>query len=103
MARNMHPGPDWVPAVVIERLGPLTYLVETIDHLLQKRHIDLLHELKMNSQVETPQSAESDPSDLDIPLGDTTSMGTPPEEVTTPPDAPGQNRDQDIVHETPDI
>ena len=78
MAHNMRPGPDWVPAVVIERLGPLTYLVETTDHLLWKRHIDLLRELKVNSQVETPQSTESDPSDLNIPLGDTTSMGTPP-------------------------
>ena len=38
----------------------------------------------MNGQVETPQSTESDPSDLDIPLCDTTSMGTPPEEVTIP-------------------
>ena len=101
MARNMRPGPDWVPAVVIERLGPLTYLVETTDHLLWKRHIDLLHELKVNSQVETPQSTESDPSDLDIPLGDTTSMGSAPEEVTTPPDAPDQNRNQYIVPETP--
>ena len=101
MAHNMRPGPDWVPAVVIERLGPLTYLVETTDHLLWKRHIDLLRELKVNSQVETPQSTESDPSDLNIPLGDTTSMGTPPEEVTTPPDSPDQNMNQDIVPETP--
>ena len=36
MAHYMRPGPDWVPAVVIERLGPLTYLVETTDHLLWK-------------------------------------------------------------------
>jgi hypothetical protein len=27
MARNLRPGPDRVPAVVVERLGPLTYLV----------------------------------------------------------------------------
>ena len=79
MARNMRPGPDWVPAVVIERLGPLTYLVETSDHLLWKRHVDLLLELKINSQAETPQTTESDPSDLDIPLGDTTFIGTLPE------------------------
>ena len=58
-------------------------------------------ELKVNSEVETPQSTESDPSDLDIPLSDTTSMGTPPEEVTTLPEPPGQNRNQDIVPETP--
>ena len=36
MAHNMRPGPDWVPAVVIERLEPLTYLVEMTDHLLWK-------------------------------------------------------------------
>ena len=35
--------------------------------------------LQVNSQAETPQSTESDPSDLDIPLGDTTSIGVPPE------------------------
>ena len=46
MARNIHSGPDWVPAVVIERLGPLTYLVETADYLLWKRHINLLRELR---------------------------------------------------------
>ena len=101
MARNMRPGSDWVPAVVIERLGPLTYLVETTKHLLWKRHIDLLRELKMDSQTETPQSTESNPSDLDIPLGDTTPIGTPPEEIITLPEPPGQNRNQDIVPETP--
>ena len=56
-----------------------------------------MRELRVNSQVETPQSTGSDPSDLDIPLGDTTSMGTPPEEATTPPGPPGQNRNQDIA------
>ena len=28
-------------------------------------------------------------------------MGTPPEEIITPPEPPGQNRNQDIVPETP--
>jgi hypothetical protein len=32
-SRNLRPGPDWIPAVVVERLGPLTYLVETVDKL----------------------------------------------------------------------
>ena len=94
----MHHGPDWVPAVVIERLGPLTFLDETADHLLWKRHIDLLHEVKMDSQAVRPQSTESDPS---VPLGDTTPMGTPPEELITPTEPSGQNRNKDIVPETP--
>ena len=78
MACNMRLGLNWVPAVVIERLGPLTYLIKTTDYLLWKIHIDLLCKLRVNSQAETPRSTESDPSDLDIPLGDTTSLGTPP-------------------------
>ena len=45
MAKNLRPGPD---LVVVERLGPLTYLVETADRLLWKRHIDLLRELSVN-------------------------------------------------------
>ncbi len=40
-----HPGPAWIPAVVIERLGPLSYLVETKDHDQWRRHVDLLKEL----------------------------------------------------------
>lgn len=36
-ARNMRLGPDWVSAIVVERLGPVSYLVETSDHLL--RHL----------------------------------------------------------------
>ena len=48
MARNIHSGHDCVPVVVvIERLGALTYLVEMTDHLLWKRHVDLLRDLKV--------------------------------------------------------
>ena len=32
MVKNFLPGLAWVPAVVIEQLGPLLYLVETEDH-----------------------------------------------------------------------
>ena len=34
--RSVSHGPDWVPAVVIERLGLLTYWVETTDDLFSK-------------------------------------------------------------------
>ena len=54
MARNLRPGADWVPAVVVERLGPLTYLVETSDRLLWKRHIDLLREFHVRSASDLP-------------------------------------------------
>ena len=31
MARKYPSGPDWVPAIVISKLGPLSYLLETED------------------------------------------------------------------------
>ena len=45
MAKNLRPGPAWIPAVVVERLGPLSYLVETEDRDLWQRHVDHLKEL----------------------------------------------------------
>ena len=45
MVRNLRPGADWVAATIVERTGPLSYLVETADRQLWKWHVDLLKEL----------------------------------------------------------
>ena len=42
MARNLRPGAPWVPGVVVERLGPLTYRVQVDSGQLWKRHLDHL-------------------------------------------------------------
>ena len=42
MALNMREGPKWRPGVVVEQLGPLTYLVEVQEGLKWKRHSDHL-------------------------------------------------------------
>ena len=42
MALNMREGPKWRPGVVVEQLGPLTYLVEVHGGLKWKRHSDHL-------------------------------------------------------------
>ena len=46
MSRNLRPGPEWVVSVVVERLSPVMYLVETSDHQLWKRHLDQLKEIQ---------------------------------------------------------
>ncbi len=66
MAHNMCPGTDWVPAVIVERLRPLSYLVVTSDHLLWKRHIDILRELSSRQSQEFTDSDAPDPSDIII-------------------------------------
>lgn len=79
MARNLRPGADWVPAVVVERLGPLSYLVETSDKLLWRRHMDLLRELEIRNRDAELQDPNT--PDLDVPDGDPLS---PPQPVVFP-------------------
>ena len=50
MARNLRPGPDWIPAVVQRRLGPVTYLVNVESGQTWKRHADQLKSWSVPSQ-----------------------------------------------------
>ena len=45
MARNYREGDEWVPGVVVERKGPLSYIIQTESGTLWRRHIDQLREL----------------------------------------------------------
>ena len=42
MAKNLRPGAPWMAGVIVERLGPLTYLVQVDSGQLWKRHLDHL-------------------------------------------------------------
>jgi len=42
MARNFRPGPMWLPGIISEQLGPLTYQVEMDEDWSWKRHNDQL-------------------------------------------------------------
>ena len=42
MVRNLRPGCDWVPGIVVELLGPVSYVVQK----LWKQHVDQLKELR---------------------------------------------------------
>ena len=90
MARNLRPGPDWVPAVVVERLGPLTYLVETTDRLMWKRHVDLLRELSARSSRPEPGDQPEEFPDVSpaSPEAATTSEQPQPEPEPEPAPAP---------------
>ena len=53
MVRNLRSGFDWVPGVIVERLGPVSYLVETEGQKLWKRHVDQLKKIK-DSPIQQP-------------------------------------------------
>ena len=42
MIRNMRPGPKWIPGVIIERKGTLSYVVETEEKQVWRRHAEQL-------------------------------------------------------------
>ena len=83
MARNMRPGADWVPATILEVKGPVTYLVETDEGQVWKRHLDQLKELEQKKQ-----STEFTSEDTEFPsipsIQDPTEPDDPPE-----PEDPG--------------
>lgn len=42
LARNYSRGVKWTPAVVVAKTGPVSYTVETHDHLIWRRHMEQL-------------------------------------------------------------
>ncbi len=65
LVRNMREGPRWVLGTVVERKGPLSYLVEVASGAVWKRHVDHLlesvdsprEELLIPGLDELPQSS----------------------------------------------
>ena len=49
-ACSLRPGPDWVPATIVEELDPVTYIVERRDQDRWKRHADQLNEFEFVSR-----------------------------------------------------
>ena len=54
--RNMLPGSKYVPGVIVERLGPLSYLVSVQDGVTWHRHVDHIKSLAPSDNPLTVQS-----------------------------------------------
>ena len=67
MARNFRAGAAWVPGVIVQQLGPLTYLIEVSEGRLWKRHIDQVKQyliqgpLAEAGELDTPRSTREVP------------------------------------------
>lgn len=51
MVRDFRQGHSWIAAVVSHVLGPVTYLVETVDGLRWKRHVDQIKSISTSAVV----------------------------------------------------
>ena len=111
MARNLLPGSNWVPGVIIQQLGPLTFLIQVESGVMWRRHIDHLRAHNGSDAAQptvTPSTIESRDTDTDVfipessgtatqgstpitnaeeePTSDTTTASRYPSRVRHPPD-----------------
>ena len=66
MVRNLRPGPTWIPGTIIERSGPLSYVVQVKGEQTWKRHIEHLREVgdtPVEQTVEPKSSTDLPPID----------------------------------------
>ena len=91
MAQNLRPGPDWIAGTIVERLGPLSYLVEMETKQFWKRHADHLKEVSDSTLKQTEFEVVPDWDCLD-PLSDCLPEPEPgpesSEPTLSPPDSP---------------
>ena len=91
-AKNYRDGPLWTPETVVDRPGPLSYLIRLPNGDLWHRHVDQLRE-GSPVEIETPEEDDFSPStppgeqsmpDLDGPGARSPVLeGTQPSEVTS--------------------
>ena len=66
--KNFRPGPDWLPANIIAKLGPLSYLVDTTDGQLWRRHVDHLKSRAVSTGISQPEKSDKTHSQPEIEL-----------------------------------
>ncbi len=81
VAKNFRSGPAWIPGVIVEQLGPVTYLVDVSDGRMWKRHVD--HVKEYMPQCPSPESDDME-NDVSFP---TSSQIPAPETVILPQDS----------------
>ena len=96
MVRNFREGPRWVQAVIVERCGPLSYLVQTLDGKVWKRHIDHVKIGSEDTAVEVKDRGQDD-SDQASPV---TFPEEPGEMTTTAQNAPPESTSQSGAPQT---
>ena len=68
--RNFRVGPPWSVGIIVERLGPLTYLVQVTLGVFWQRHVEHDDQANLQDQCDsatTPQLELSAPSDF-VPI-----------------------------------
>ena len=89
MVKNFCTGPTWVPGIIAQQLGPLTYMIEISAGKFWKRHVDHVKDYPSKGLSSAPVNLESDNNEDDeffAPLvrGSNEETNAASEEGTTP-------------------
>ena len=99
LVRNHREGPDWIPATVIEVLGPVTYTVETEQGYKWKRHADQMKNWLNSVPPFTQAPSETVSEELEMAdetEGDPLAAVEPPENSSA-----GETPEADVTPESP--
>ncbi|XP_038139940.1 uncharacterized protein K02A2.6-like [Cyprinodon tularosa] len=65
--RNYSYGPKWIPAVVDENTGPVSYTVQAGDGRVMRRHVDQIRKRQASSNEMSSHEVEGEPVSLQLP------------------------------------
>ena len=94
MAKNFGSGAAWLPGVIAQQQGPVTYLVDVSEGRLRKRHVDHLKEYHSRPTLPTPTESEIE-TDVDPPPMFIPAAITNDPEI---PEEPGESSSRDDYH-----
>ena len=60
VVKNFCTGPTWVPGVIVQQLGPLTYMIEVSERKFWKHHVDHVKDYSSKKLYSALESLESD-------------------------------------------
>ena len=89
LVRSSPPGLQWVPGTVIQRTGPISYVVKVADSKLWRRHIDHIRGMP-DSPQHTPPETILESLDPELPLSPDLPVVKPPvsTDISVTPDPP---------------
>ena len=68
MVKNFRMGPTWLSGVIVQQLGPLTYLVEISAGKFWKRHVDHVKDYPSKGLSSVPVSDQNEDDEFSAPL-----------------------------------
>ena len=78
VVRNQIPGRPWVPGIVEEVQGPLTYLVRLDTGQIWKRHVDHVREVGVSNDEQISRATtDTEVFDVPIPTDNSSTSDTP--------------------------